>query len=501
MEHFLIYLLQTGICLTLFYVCAKAFLSNETFFRFNRFTLLIGVTVCFLLPLIQVNITEPTAIQQPFVAIEKLLTLERIPVESSSEPAAYPASQHEPVKQTIHFVTLLWIIFLAGAIINLFLLLKSTRAMFSIIRKGRKLSYFNQILVIVSQNIAPFSWGKYIVLSEEDYTENPFEIICHEQAHIRYFHFLDILFLEFLLLFQWFNPVIWLLVSELKDIHEYQADRSVLQSGIDAKKYQLLLVKKAVGASSYTLANSFNHSKIKKRITMMLKERSNRWARLKLLILLPFGVLTVYAFARTQVNVPDSGYESNHFFQETQKVMEKNERQDPELSAPVKQKPDYIPAYYLVDGEKMTIEQYGELVKNSIRLDDMQYMPFAKGKTVKIQIVYTTGLKSLEYYREMNVAGKRPGRSHVYIVIDGVKNEYNGQLWRTHTVKNDSNGQYWELSPRMFSSKIEADNYIKQNDYLKLGIKSVEFQFVTKDGSQSSKVWYSFIIPPPPPVQ
>ena len=113
--------------------------------------------------------------------------------------------------------------------------------------------------------------------------------------------------MECIILLQWFNPAAWLLKRELKDIHEYQADTSVLQSGIDATTYQLLLVKKAVGASSYTLANSFNHSKIKKRITMMLKEKSNKWARLKLLLLLPLGALSLYAFARPEAKqLPES---------------------------------------------------------------------------------------------------------------------------------------------------------------------------------------------------
>jgi hypothetical protein len=238
----------------------------------------------------------------------------------------------------------------------------------------------------------------------------------------------------------------------------------------------------------------------------MLKEKSSQWARLKLLLLLPFGILSVYAFARTQMNVPVNeptdlftAYESNHFFQETQETTKINEPDEPKPPALLQQKPDYIPDYYLVDGEKCSIEQYNELVRNSIRLDDMQYMPFVKGKIVNIQIVYTTGLKSLEYYREMYVDGKRPGRSHVYFVIDGVKNEYNGQLWRAHTVKNDYNGQFWELSARIFSDKDKAESYIKQHDLQHGGIRAVECQFVAKDGSQSSEVWYSLIIPPPPP--
>ena len=119
--------------------------------------------------------------------------------------------------------------------------------------------------------------------------------------HLRYHHSLDLVFLEIVLLTQWFNPAVWLLKRELRDIHEYQADNGVLNHGIDATKYQLLLVKKAVGSSLYTLANSFNHSKIKKRITMMLKKKSNNWARLKLALLLPVGLAALSAFARPRM--------------------------------------------------------------------------------------------------------------------------------------------------------------------------------------------------------
>ena len=90
---------------------------------------------------------------------------------------------------------------------------------------------------------------------------------------------------------------------ELRDVHEYEADEGVLNQGIDATKYQLLLVKKAVGSRLYSLANSFNHSKLKKRITMMLKRRSNKWGRLKLALLIPVGLAVLSAFARPETEV------------------------------------------------------------------------------------------------------------------------------------------------------------------------------------------------------
>ena len=88
----------------------------------------------------------------------------------------------------------------------------------------------------------------------------------------------------------------------MQSVHEYEADNDVLSVGIDAKSYQLLLIKKAVGTSRYTMANSFNHSSLKKRITMMLKEKSNPWARAKYVMVLPLAALSVVAFAHPKVS-------------------------------------------------------------------------------------------------------------------------------------------------------------------------------------------------------
>ena len=113
---------------------------------------------------------------------------------------------------------------------------------------------------------------KFVVISEKDLKENGEEILTHEYAHIRKRHSIDLLIADICIFFQWFNPASWLLKQELQNIHEFEADESVIAQGIDAKKYQLLLIKKAVGTRLYSMANSFNHSSLKKRITMMLKK-------------------------------------------------------------------------------------------------------------------------------------------------------------------------------------------------------------------------------------
>ena len=149
-------------------------------------------------------------------------------------------------------------------------------------------------LILTDKPVVPFSWMRTIVISRKDFEESGIEIMTHEMAHIRARHSVDMLICSFCVILQWFNPAVWLLKQELENIHEYEADESVINHGIDAKHYQLLLIKKAVGSQRFTsMANSFNHSKLKKRITMMLKRKSNPWARLKYLYVLPLTAVAV----------------------------------------------------------------------------------------------------------------------------------------------------------------------------------------------------------------
>lgn len=303
MGALLLYILKSTICLILFYLGFKALLSNDTFFRFNRWVLLVGIATCMLLPAIKIQTSEPLLIQQPIIHLEKMIAGEETVVTylSDNNPEVNMIPVVTPAKM-IDWGQIIALLYWAGFIFCLMTTLLSFRKMFVLIRSGRKLQQGRYTLILVPSCVSPFSWGRYIILSEEDYEKHPDEILTHEMMHLKSHHSIDLLFMECILWLHWFNPAIWLLKRELKDIHEYQADKGLLTQGVNATKYQLLLVKKAVGSSLYTLANSFNHSKIKKRITMMLKGKSNNWARLKLLLLVPVGLIVLNAFARPEVN-------------------------------------------------------------------------------------------------------------------------------------------------------------------------------------------------------
>ena len=194
----------------------------------------------------------------------------------------------------------------------LFFMLRNIYSLFGLwvlLKSGRRekvsdyvVTVVKAVLIVHERDISPFSWMRYIVISQKDLHENGREILTHELAHIRNRHSWDLFAADICIFFQWFNPAAWLLKQELQNIHEYEADETVINEGVDARQYQLLLIKKAVGTRLYSMANSFNHSKLKKRITMMLKEKSSPWARLKYLYVLPVAAIAVTAFARPEVS-------------------------------------------------------------------------------------------------------------------------------------------------------------------------------------------------------
>lgn len=302
MAPLFLYIIKSTCCLILFYLGYKALLSNETFFRFNRGVLLIGISACLLLPCVQIRTASPGLLQRPLLQLEEVIAEEigTVPGKTTLLPA--PASVQPTAGLSVPWGTILVNLYFAGIGIGFCLLAASCLSLLCLIRKGKRIKKDGYTLILMGRTITPFNWGPYVVLSEKEYQESPNEILTHELVHFRKRHSLDLLFAETVILLHWFNPAVWLLKRELQEIHEFQADIGVLLSGIDATKYQLLLVKKAVSASSYTFANSFNHSKIKKRITMMLKEKSNSWARLKLVLLVPVAACTLLAFARPDVS-------------------------------------------------------------------------------------------------------------------------------------------------------------------------------------------------------
>ena len=293
MGLFFVYIVKSSVCLAGFYLFYRLLLSKETFHRFNRIALLTLLLLSLLLPLVQLTTIEQTEVHQTMLTIEQLLMMADMPVSEVTPAEAV----------TLSGIQILLMVYLSGVLFFACRHIYSLGRLLMLLRSGEKEKMENGMtLVIHQQKISPFSWMKYIVISKVDLEEDGREILIHEAAHVRNRHSVDLLIADICIFFQWFNPASWLLKQELQNIHEYEADESVIREGVNARQYQLLLIKKAVGTRLYSMANSFNHSKLKKRITMMLKEKSNPWARLKYMYVLPLATIAVTAFARPEIS-------------------------------------------------------------------------------------------------------------------------------------------------------------------------------------------------------
>ena len=293
MPTFLIYEIKVAAALVVFYMFYRLMLRKETFHRFNRVVLVGTAVLAFLLPVCIITVKKPMelvqAVESAFVQAEEPVAMELMPAVEASAPW-WPAA--------------LLGIFWAGVAFVVIKVIVSILSIGKIVMQGEQVLEEDGCKVIVTdRDIDPFSWMKYIVLSRQDW-EGPHEsIIAHEKAHIAFGHSAEILLVDVLSAFQWFNPVIWMLRADLQELHEYEADDAVLRAGTNIREYQYLLIRKAVSKSGYSVANSFNHSILKNRITMMSKSKSPHLRGLRVLYLLPLVCLGIGLQART-VYVP-----------------------------------------------------------------------------------------------------------------------------------------------------------------------------------------------------
>ena len=289
MTELLIYQGRTAVALAVFYMFYRLLLSKDTFHRFNRAVLIGTAALSFLLPLC-------------VITIHKVVTIPVAPSMSQiSESIPVMAAGTAPEISAPIWPTVLCVLFGIGAIAVLALSSASVIKVIGIIRQGEHQTLESgETLVITDTDASPFSWMKYIVLSREDYESGYSQILTHEKAHIALRHSWDIIFVDLITALQWFNPAIWMLKADLRTIHEFEADDAVLRSGADVKEYQYLLIRKAVGKSGYSVANSFNHSTLKQRITMMLNKKSSRKGAWKALYVLPLVGISLALTAQTK---------------------------------------------------------------------------------------------------------------------------------------------------------------------------------------------------------
>jgi TonB family protein len=268
-------------------------LSRDTSYSRNRAYILLSLLSALIFPLIKLQTIKPLNIQ----FFGKFLSEVFITATANGTKSLNSVLYDVTLLQTIYSIYIIGVIaFIIKLLIDLFNLL------FLILRhrdEGSRIIRFHGF------NTSGFSAMGYIFINTKLSEEEAQEIIRHEQNHLKQNHFIDIIFIEFIKAFQWFNPVVYLFNRSLRAIHEYQADQECLSSGVPMVNYQSLLLNQVFKSRAFNLTNSFsNPSLIRKRMVMMTKKRTSALASAKILIVVPvIGVVFLAISAYKEIPI------------------------------------------------------------------------------------------------------------------------------------------------------------------------------------------------------
>lgn len=287
MTSFFTYLLECSALLGLFYSLYLLALRNSTGFNFNRVFLLTALALSFAIPFISwdFNVSKSTVIDESITEISGY----RQRYYNAFGDWAFQGTPVEPGNKMIELkkvrtnwaklaLTSLVVVYLIGVLVCLSKIAWSLNWIYRLIRKNERLASAGLQVIKVASPVAPFSFLKYIFVHDELLETPEYEkILSHERIHVHQGHSYDLIFVQLVAAFLWFNPLIWQLIKSLKTTHEYIADKHMIKQGYSLVAYQTLLLSQLISNNSHGLVHNFNLSFIKKRITMM-KNNESRWA-------------------------------------------------------------------------------------------------------------------------------------------------------------------------------------------------------------------------------
>jgi len=292
MNALLIYMVKAALYLAGFYLIYFIFLSRDTKYGRNRAFIILSLVSAFILPMISINVKEQSGI----FYFGKTLSEVLVTANGNKGQMVHASGSG------MNYYALLFNIYLTGVIVFTLKLMADSINLFVLIRKNKKKN--NHIVYFSGFNTAGFSAIGYIFINRSLDNAEAEEIIRHEQNHLENNHFLDILFIEVVLIFQWFNPFIYLFNRSLRAIHEYQADQECLREGMTLKSYQNLLLSNIFRSGKINISNCFsNPSLIRKRMIMMSKKPSGNFSNLKILLAIPVTALFLSAISACEKSI------------------------------------------------------------------------------------------------------------------------------------------------------------------------------------------------------
>ena len=327
MSAFLVYILKVALLTAVFVLLYHLLLRRETFHRTARIVLVSSLIISYILPFCVITIHRPApvvenpevaAIQAPAAVpstptrhtvqpdiqpgerqirqeqnqIEEQVRIQALPQQEVRQAVVFPDSNQSlpvPTRKHMDWILVSIIIYALGVVCLIILRLLSAVKVIGIIHRGRTIVKKDGCrIVISSDDIRPFSWMNSIVLPEDMAQSESLwnsAAVRHEQSHVSHHHSIELLAIDILSAFQWFNPAVWLLRHDLCCVQEFQADASVLESGYGKLEYEQSLLSIATGGISIPLVNGLGESYLRARIRMMNRNISRKGNLIKLIYL------------------------------------------------------------------------------------------------------------------------------------------------------------------------------------------------------------------------
>lgn len=373
-------ILCSGIVLGLYFL----FLDKEKTLVFNRFYLLLGLIFSYTIPFVAIE-TKQIQTEKPSLVFEK-----EIPQQVLQTPA-------EVQPETFDYAQLILIIYIA---ISAMMIAKMVYSIIKIKRlKGRKIIYQNRNVILLEKELAPFSFLNTIYLSKNYYDDRKIDnrIFLHEEIHVKQKHSFDVLFIEVIKAFSWFNPFIYLYKNVMITNHEFIADEEVITQNQNIKNYQELILNEVLKQQNLQLIHQFNFNNTKKRFKMMTKTNS-RFANVKKYLAIPaFAALAVLFAEKVYANDNQTAV-SNSNLSKTLNIDKENNTDAFKEFIKITDKYDDII-------KKRDFERFGKEVPRDeqVKLIELQNkINVTEWKNLPISIRYNEVLKAIPTQKQLN---------------------------------------------------------------------------------------------------
>lgn len=296
--------LPIAAAIAVFWIIYRLLFTNSNRLKFNRLYILLSIIFALSLPMLGLLLGNgsPQIVNFKQDLFSGIMLQEIIisPDGNVAVADATTAVKAQATTPAYNLWQILAILYFIGLGVSLLLLVFKLLRMFFVIVRSPKEKCNGYTAVYTGKNQGSFSFLNYAFFPEKSVDS---DIVRHELSHIAHRHSWDIIFIEVMMVLQWFNPFIYLFKRDLQCIHEYQADRDVVNSGTNKRDYMMLILQQCTAVDFSRISNNFSLILTKKRIKMITMREKTKGLWWRLLVTLP--VLAVMVVANTNATAKE----------------------------------------------------------------------------------------------------------------------------------------------------------------------------------------------------